>query len=179
MLRFEKAAATASQTDWPRVVEADALATGLPRADAAGPSVEEHGQPELLAALEERPVLLVVGGEGLERGMELHALQPELGNPVQLGHCTFALVRIDAAEADETIWVMAARFGHQLVGHARAAGRGLGVPGEQDRDDIDRLVVASQLLEGAPDHLGVEISFGGLDVSTHGNVEPLRRRQVD
>ena len=58
------------EPDRARVVEPDALPAWLAGADAAGAGVEENREAELLAALVERPVPLVVGSKGLERGGE-------------------------------------------------------------------------------------------------------------
>ena len=43
------------------VVDPDALAAGLPGADAAGPGVEQREQPVLLARGEDRPVGGIIG----------------------------------------------------------------------------------------------------------------------
>src|SRR5215468_9337533 len=59
------------QPDRARVVKADALATWLARADSAGPGVEQGQQAVFLAGGEHGPVGGVVGGEGLQRGVEL------------------------------------------------------------------------------------------------------------
>jgi len=47
------------------MAESDALAARLARADAARPGVEQGDQPEVLALLVERPVLLLVRRERL------------------------------------------------------------------------------------------------------------------
>ena len=54
------------EADRPCVVEPDALTAWLPGSDATGTGVEQHRQPELLAALIQWPVLLIVRRERLQ-----------------------------------------------------------------------------------------------------------------
>src|SRR5262249_46452832 len=68
------------QPDRPRVIQPDALPAGLPRADAAGPGVEQGQQAVPFARGEDRPEGGVVGGERLERGVELDPAQPQRGD---------------------------------------------------------------------------------------------------
>src|SRR6266481_5129830 len=89
------------QPDRSGIVQPNALPARLAGADAAGPGVEEHNKAELLALLVEWPERLVVRCEGLKRGMELHALEPEVGDPVELGDGAVTLERVDTAEPGE------------------------------------------------------------------------------
>src|SRR5919108_5668527 len=82
-------------------VDADSLAARLAGTDAAGTRMEQGDKPELLALLVERPVLLLIGREGLQRRVELHALEPELRDAIELGDRAVAFEWVDTAEADE------------------------------------------------------------------------------
>ena len=79
--------------------------------------------------------------------MELDALEAEALEAVQLLDRPGALARVDAAEAEEGVRMFFDRLRHELVGEARPAGRGLGVPGEQDADEIQVDVFARKALD--------------------------------
>src|SRR2546429_8448325 len=87
------------QTDRPRVIQPDALPAGLARTDTARPGVEEKNQPQVFAALVQGPVLFIVGCERLQRWVQLHSLQAELADAVELGDGAVALQRVDTAKA--------------------------------------------------------------------------------
>jgi len=111
--------------------------------------------------------------------MQLHSLQAQLGDPLELVHSPLALERVDAAEADERLRKFLARLGDEVVGDTRPPGRGLRVPGQEDRHHVQRVVLARQLLERLARDLGAEVRLGGLDVASHRHVQPVRGRQVD
>ena len=111
--------------------------------------------------------------------MQLDALEAQLGDAVELGHRALALERVDAAKPDEGLRIFAHGLGDQVVGDTRTPGGCLGVPGEQHRHHVHLVVLAGQLLQRLPRHLGAEIRLGRLDVALHGHVEPFGRRQVD
>lgn len=178
IFRSGNEAATASRR-MGRVVEPDPLPAWLACPDAAGPGVEQQHQAELLAALVKGPVSLVIGREGLDGRMQLDAFQPEVGDARQLINRALALERVHAAEADERVRMISARLCNQLVGNSGPATGRFGVPREQDREDVERLVIARQLLERPPRHLGAKVSLCRLDVSPHRHIEPFGRRQVN
>src|SRR5438552_18422353 len=91
------------EPDRPRKVDSDALPAWLAGSDAARPSVEQHDQSDLLAFLVKRPVLLLVGRESLERGMQLHALQSKVCDAIQLRHRAVALHWMDRVAAAECL----------------------------------------------------------------------------
>ena len=122
------AAATGSSLRRVRQIDPDALAAGLAGADPAGAGVEQGQQAVPLAGREDRPVLRVVGREGLQRRVELHPAQAERGDLGHLGHGLLALMRVHRAQAHEHVGVVAARGGHGLVRHPRPAGRRLRRP---------------------------------------------------
>ena len=160
-------------------VEAQPLAAGLARPDAAGAGVEERNEAETLARVPDRPVALVVGRERLHRRMELHAPEPERLDPLHLGDRGLALVGVDAAEADEGGRMALAGVGDHLVGDPGTAGRRLRVPGEQDRDGVEGGVLGGELVDGAADDGGAEVALRRLGVPGHAAVEPLLGGQVD
>src|SRR5207245_10314767 len=127
----------------PRKVDSDALPAGLTGSDAARPRWEQDGAAELLAFLVQGPVLLLVGRESLERGMQLHALQSKFCDPIQLRHRAVALQGVDAAEADEGLRVGAARVSDQVIGYAGPARSGLRVPREKRGHDVETVVFMS------------------------------------
>ena len=78
-----------------------------------------------------------VGVERLYARMELRAREAQLlHRTLDLGDGAVALVRIDAGEAHELPWVALDDLGHGVVAQRLAAGGRLGVPGEQDADNI-------------------------------------------
>ena len=167
------------EPDRPRKVDSDALPAGLAGSDAARPRVEQHDQSELLAFLVKGPVLLLVGRESLERGMQLHALQSKFCDPIQLRHRAVALQRIDAAEADEGLRVGAARVSDQVIGYAGPARSGLRVPRQKHGHNVEPVVFLRQLVDRLPGHLRAEVRLRGLHIALHRDVEPVGRRQVD
>jgi hypothetical protein len=143
------------------------------------PLVPEDDQSQLLASSPQGPVARVVGLEGLDGGMELDALESELLDLVQLTDGLVAFVGIDAAEALEDIRMLLDRPGHKLVWNPRAAGGGLGVPGQQQGDHVEPPVILRQLVEGAAGHPGAEVGLGRFHVAFHAHVQPFRRGKVD
>src|SRR5439155_7344280 len=97
-VEFRKCGCAGVEPDRARVIEADALAARLAGADAAGAWVEQDGEAELLAPLVQGPVAFVVGREGLQRRVQLDALQREKADVVELGDRPLPLQRIDASE---------------------------------------------------------------------------------
>jgi hypothetical protein len=132
-----------------RVVDPDALAAWLPGADSAGAGVEQREQAVPLAGGEHRPVLRVVGGERLQRRVELDAAKPELRYARDLVHRR-RLVRVDRPEPGERVGVLQAGGGDRLVGHPGAAGGRLGVPGQQHRQHVKSAVLVRELAERLP-----------------------------
>src|ERR1700674_6093967 len=91
------------EADGRRVVEPDALPARLARPNAARPRVEQQHEAQLFAAFVQRPVPIVVWGEGLEGGMQLHALQAQLRDLAKLFDGALAFEWVDAPEPDEQI----------------------------------------------------------------------------
>ena len=178
-LEIRKSRGRRVQPDRPGEVDADALPARLAGPDAAGPGVKQADEPELLALLVERPMPLFVRRERLQRGMQLHALQPKLGDAIDLFDRAVALQRIHAPESHKRFRICADRISHDVIWHPRPAGRRLRVPRQKHRDDVQRVVLLSQLVERLARDLGPEIGLGRLDVTFHRDVEPAGRRQVD
>jgi hypothetical protein len=160
------------------VVEPDAVPAGLPGSDPAGSGMEQGQQAVLLAGREDRPVLRVVWGEGLQRRVELHPAQPQGGDVRHFGNGRLALVRVDRAQPGERVRVFADGRGHGLVGDPGAARGRLGVPGQQDRLDLQVAVAGSQFLQRVPLHWRPEVGLGRLDVARHADVQPVGGGQV-
>src|SRR5713101_4183122 len=75
--------------------------------------------------------------------------------------------------------MVAAGLRHELVGHPRAAGGGLGVPGQEHREHVELRVVAGELVQRTPHDLGAKVRFGRLHVALHRGVQPLGSGQVN
>ena len=110
--------------------------------------------------------------------MELHAPQAQVGD---LGHLIdrAALVRVDRAQPGEHVREVAAGRGHGLVRYPGPTGGGLGVPGQQDRAQVQAAVVVGQFGQGLAVHLRPEVRLGRLDVTPQAAVQPVRGGQVD
>ena len=160
------------------VVEPDALPAGLAGPDPAGPGMEQGQQAVLLAGREDRPVLRVVRGEGLQRRVELHPAQPERGDVRHLGHGRLALVRVHRTQPGEGVRVLVDGRGHGLVGDPGPARGRLGVPGQQDRLDPQVAVAGGQFLQRLPLHRRPEVGLGRLDVARHADVQPVGGGQM-
>ena len=146
-LEVRKCGRRGVEPDRPGEVDPDPLTARLAGSDAAGPGVKQHDQPQLLAPFVKRPVLLFVRSKGLQRGMQLHALQAHLGDAVELFDSPVALQRVDAAEPDEVLRVFAARLRNEVVWNSGASSRCFRIPRQQDGDDIQRVVLMRQLVD--------------------------------
>ena len=107
--------------------------------------------------------------------MQLHALQPELGDPIDVFDRAVALQRVDAAESNKGLGIHANRFGDQVVRHPRPAGGGLGIPGQEHGDDVHGVVFLGQLVQRLARDLGAEIGLRRLHIAPHRHVEPIGR----
>src|ERR1700730_3843767 len=111
--------------------------------------------------------------------MQLHALETELTDAVQLGDRAVTLQGVDAAEPGERLRMVTARLRYKLVGHARAAGGGFRGPGEQQGQDGEVLVVAREFVERSASDLGAEVRLCRFHIPLHRYIEPLRSGQVN
>src|SRR5439155_11755383 len=95
--------------DGPRVLELEPEPSRRPGARAHHPGVEEHHEAALGGLLPERVEALVVRVERLPSGIELaDAAQAELlVHPADLVLRDLPLMRVDRAEADEDVRVLA------------------------------------------------------------------------
>ena len=69
--------------------------------------------------------------------------------------------------------------GHEVVGHRRPVGRRLGIPGEQDAEDLFLGELDGELVDRALVHVTAKIAGCPLAIRTHAPIEPLLQRQMD
>jgi DNA-binding IclR family transcriptional regulator len=127
-----------------RVLQPHPAAAPHPRADAGLPGVEDGWDAGLLDGRVERVEAHVVRVERLRRGVELEPLDAVLPHqPADRPQGDLVAPRVDAAEGDEDVGVGGGELGDLFAGDRRAAGRALGVDGEDDAADVLLAVVGS------------------------------------
>ena len=117
-----------------RVLQPDAAAAGYAGPDPGLSGVEQRGHAELLDGVVQRVGHPVVRRETLDARVELETAYAVAGHqPARLAHPGPSLVRVDARERDEHVWVRRAALGDLLVADPRMPGGVLGVDGEDHR----------------------------------------------
>src|SRR5207237_7947475 len=117
-------------------VELDGLAARLASTDATGSRVEEAGDLELRRFFPEFEMAIVARIEVLHRGVKLGSPGTEFGDGSFQLFDRIRLPRINRCEKRETLRVALDDAGNEVVGHRCAVGRRLGIPREQDAEDL-------------------------------------------
>src|SRR5207302_5198589 len=159
-------------------VELDALTARLASTDATGSRVEEAGDLELRRFFPEFEMAIVARIEVLHRGMELRSFCPQVFDSALQLLDRIRLPRIDRCEKRETLRVTLDDAGNEVVGHRWAVGRRLGIPGEQDAEDLFLGELDSELAACALVHVTPEIAGGPVAVRAHAPIQPLLERQM-
>src|SRR6266576_595305 len=167
------------QVDRPGGVELDALATGLPRADATGTGVTEAWNLQFRGLLPELEVALIARIEVLHRRMELGTLRPQLlDRALQLLHGV-RLPGIDRGKEGESLGMAFDDGTDEVVGERWPGGCRLRIPGEQDPKELLLGKIDSELVDAALVHLAAEVACRRLAVRTHAAIQPFLQRQMD
>src|SRR5205823_10211447 len=89
------------------------------------------------------------------------------------------LPRIDRGEEGETLRVAFDDGGNEVIGHRRPVGRRLGIPGEQDAEDLFLGELDGELVDRSLVHVTAKIAGCPLTVRTHAAIEPFLQGQMD
>src|SRR5256886_11887445 len=111
--------------------------------------------------------------------MELGAFCAELFDSALQLLDRIRLPRIDRGEEGETLRVAFDDGGNEVIGHRRPVGRRLGIPGEQDAEDLFLGELDGELVDRALVHVTVKIAGCPLAIRTHAAIEPLLQGQMD
>src|SRR3990170_2571247 len=166
------------EQDRPGEVDAKPQPSRTSCTEAARPGVGDHREACLGGGLKERHCPIARGVKALHGRVELQAEQAEVWEaPHSLDRV--GPVGIDGAEADEAVREPLDDAGDELVGEGRPPREGLGVPGQEDADHVELLILGGDVFHGAGRRPPAEVSLGRLEVWPKAAIKPLRHGQMD